>query len=90
MALIMSRFSLISCLLLSLLLHASALAQIKIIPRDRIDSVVAPRLSPDSASLKFETTRIVAAMNEDDPPAVFHFRFTNVSGRMPALIRFAL
>lgn len=81
MALIMSRFSLISCLLLSLLLHASALAQIKIIPRERIDSVVAPRLSPDSASLKFETTRIVAAMNEDDAPAVFRFRFTNVSGR---------
>lgn len=54
-------------------------AQLRIIPREKIDSVANPPLSADSAALRFETRHIVAkTMNEDDDPETFVFRFRNV------------
>ena len=56
-----------------------ASAQMRIIPREKVENVANPRLSPDSAALNFETRHIVAEpMNEDDAPKTFVFRFTNV------------
>lgn len=72
----MGRF--IALTLLSLAMVQSGLAQIRIIPREKIESVSNPRLSADSAVLSFETLRIVAeVMNEDDPPKTFFYRFEN-------------
>ena len=59
-----------------------AKAQMKILPREKIDNVANPRLSPDSAALKFETRHIVAEpINEDDAPPTYIFRFENVGQR---------
>ena len=59
-----------------------AKAQMKILPREKIDNVANPRLSPDSAALKFETRHIVAEpINEDDAPSTYIFRFENVGQR---------
>ena len=59
-----------------------AKAQMKILPREKIDNVANPRLSPDSEALKFETRHIVAeSINEDDAPSTYIFRFENVGQR---------
>lgn len=61
-------------------------AQMRIIPREKIEKVTDPRLSSDSASLDFETRHIVAEpMNEDDAPSTYVFRFTNI-GKKPLKI----
>ena len=57
---------------------ATASAQIRIVPQDRLEEVSSPRLSADSASLRFDVTHIVAdPMNEDDVPQTFVYAFTN-------------
>lgn len=57
---------------------SAASGQIRIIPRERIDSISSPRLSRDSAMLDFDTRHIVAdTMAEDDAPRTFVFSFTN-------------
>ena len=73
---------------LTLVLAINAGGQTRIIPRDRIESLANPRLSPDSSSLDFEVRHIVAErMNEDDPPSNFTFRFRNISDRTISLER---
>ena len=63
-------------------------AQLRIIPRERIDSVTDPRLSSDSSVICFETKHIVAeTMNEDDAPRPFIFRFSNVGTKDIAISR---
>lgn len=53
-------------------------AQLRIIPREKIDKVADPRLSKDSAALNFDTRHIIAEpMTEDDEPSSYFFRFTN-------------
>lgn len=52
-------------------------AQIRILPRERLESVANPRLSPDSSWLHFDTKRHVAHMNEDDVPPVFNYKVKN-------------
>lgn len=57
-------------------------AQLKILPRDVVENVSQPRLSPDSSAFSFDEEIIVAGrMNEDDDPYVFTYTFTNVSDR---------
>lgn len=57
-------------------------AQMKILPKERVDNVANPRHSPDSAALCFDTRHIVAGpMNEDDAPSIFVFRFENVGDK---------
>lgn len=86
MALMMRNCRTITFLVFFLALTPSAFSQIRIIPREKVESVSNPKLSPDSASLSFETMRIAAdVMNEDDPPKTFLFRFENV-GREPIAI----
>lgn len=54
-------------------------AQLRIIPKEKIDKVANPRLSRDSAALNFDTKHIVAEpMTEDDDPSTYIYRFTNV------------
>lgn len=72
----MYRLGLISLMLCFCL---CAEAQIRVVPRERLESVNNPRLSDNAASLKFETAAIVAEpMNEDDGIRRFSFPFENV------------
>lgn len=69
----------ITLLFFFLAMIPSAFSQIRILPREKVESVSNPKLSLDSANLSFETKRIAAdKMNEDDPPKTFIFRFENV------------
>ena len=54
-------------------------AQIRIIPRERLEGIANPRLSADSTSLAFDENYHKAVMNEDDGTAVFRYTFRNVS-----------
>lgn len=74
----MSGKSLILIALITFGFTSAAMGQIRIIPRERIDSISNPRLSRDSAVLAFDTRHIVAdTMAEDDAPRTFVFSFTN-------------
>lgn len=54
-------------------------AQIRIVPRERLDAVASPKLSADSASFRFDVKHIkVESMNEDDDPRTFSFGFENI------------
>jgi len=73
----LGRLILTSLLVLGVSLASNA--QMKILPKEKIANVTNPRLSPDSASLYFDTRHIVAGpMNEDDAPSTYVFRFSNV------------
>ena len=73
------RLSAIIFLICVLGLASPSQAQIKILPRERLDAVDSPRLSADSSSLAFDTRHIKAApMREDDSPQVFRYEMTNV------------
>ena len=66
----------------------TASAQMRIIPREKVESVSSPRLSVDSASLAFETKHIVAEpMTEDDAPKTFVYRFKNVGDKEVKIVR---
>ncbi len=57
-------------------------AQLRMIPKEKVEAVADPRLSPDSSALHFDTRHIVAEpMNEDDAPSTFVFRFDNVGDK---------
>lgn len=78
----MKRHTLISSVCIAVIAAASASAQIRIVPQDRLDAVSNPRLSADSAALAFDVTHIAAErMNEDDAPKTFTFPFANVGDR---------
>lgn len=63
-------------------------AQIRIVPREKIEAVASPRLSSDSSSLMFNTRHIVAAvMSEDDPPAIYRYEMTNVGTETVNVLR---
>lgn len=54
-------------------------AQLKLVPKDKLQKVNSPELSCDSSSLCFVTKHIVAdQMSEDEAPKTFTFEFTNV------------
>ncbi len=53
-------------------------AQIRILPKERLEAVDSPKLSRDSAALKFDTRYIkAAALKEDASPETFTFVMTN-------------
>lgn len=69
-------------LCVSLMIGVAASAQIRIISKERLDSLSNPALAENSASMQFDTQRIAAdPMTEDDTPAPFVYRFRNVSDR---------
>lgn len=73
----------ISVLLILLGVSQSINAQLRIIPRERIDNVADPQLSSDSSAFSFETKHLVAeTMNEDDAPRTFVFSFSNVGTKV--------
>ena len=79
--------SLISVVSAILLAMTPAFSQIRILPREKVESVANPRLSRDSAAMAFDTRHIVAEpMNEDDAPKTFVYRFTN-AGKEPLVIK---
>ena len=53
-------------------------AQLKLVSKEKLQSVNSPQLSKDSASLSFVTRHIVAErMSEQDAPKTYTFEFTN-------------
>jgi hypothetical protein len=53
-------------------------AQLKLVSKEKLQSVNSPQLSKDSASLSFVTRHIVAErMSEEDAPKTYTFEFTN-------------
>lgn len=73
-------------LFLASLSGITAHAQLKLIPKERLDSVANPPLAPNAATLKFECLRIDAGeMNETDGPVVFTYGFVNL-GNVPVSI----
>ena len=72
----------------AVLMTATATAQMRIIPREKVQAVSNPHLSSDSASLAFDTRHIVAEpMTEDDVPENFIYRFQNVSDKDVEIVR---
>jgi len=68
--------------------YVTSQAQIRIVPRERLEAVDSPRLSSDSSSLGFDTRHIVAEpMKEDDAPAVFRFEMTNTGERPISVLK---
>jgi hypothetical protein len=56
-----------------------ASAQLKLVSKEKLNSVNAPQLSKDSAALNFYTRHIVAdKMNEDDAPKAYTYEFVNI------------
>lgn len=85
---IMKVLRIIAVLHVVVFMATTASAQMRIIPRDRVEAVANPRLSADSASLAFETCHIVAdPMTEDDAPKTFIYRFKNVGGKDLEIVR---
>ncbi len=67
-------------LMLMLLLPCGTAAQIRIIPREKVDSISNPRLDPVAACLLFEQTVIDAGqICENDGPQHYLYKFRNVS-----------
>lgn len=78
----MKRFGLIALVSLACVALNPAHAQIRVIPREKLEAVANPRLSPDSASLQFDVRRIMAEpMNETDAPKAFRYTMTNVGDK---------
>lgn len=76
----MSRLISLFCLMLGAGCCLSA--QIRILPREVVESFSMPHLSPDSSALRFDVSSIDSApLNEDDEPSFFTYPFTNVSDR---------
>ena len=74
----MRLFGLILAYGLAMAACVTASGQLRIIPREKVESVADPRLSEESSSMFFETRHIVAEpMNEDDTPKSFIYRFEN-------------
>lgn len=85
MALKMGLLRIIS-LLCALMCGVSVSAQLKIIPKERIDSLANPPLASNSVSMRFDHFRIEAGkMAETDPPATFEYRYVN-TGESPMTI----
>ena len=65
-----------------------ASAQMRIIPREKVDEVSNPRLSEDSASVAFDVMHIIAdPMNEDDAPKNFVYTLKNVGKETLEIVR---
>ncbi|MBR5301013.1 MAG: DUF1573 domain-containing protein [Bacteroidales bacterium] len=78
---------LISALTVILLTGTPVFSQIRILPREKVESVANPRLSRDSAALAFDTRHIIAdPMSEDDAPRTFIYSFCN-AGKEPLVIK---
>lgn len=62
-------------------MHEAA-AQIKLVPKEKLDSIANPVLSPEAGYLKFDKTVLtLPTMSEQDPPARMSFLMTNVSDK---------
>lgn len=84
----MTKARLISLLCSLLLGITCATAQVRIISREKLDSVSNPKLAPDASALEFDTKYIVAEpINEDDRPESFVYRFRNISDRTVKISR---
>ena len=57
---------------------ADVRAQIRILPKERLEAVDSPKLSGDSAALKLDIRHIKAELKEDDAPESFCCMITNV------------
>lgn len=66
----------------------TASAQLRMVSKEKLESVSNPRHSADSAWLAFDSRHIIAEpMNEDDAPRTFIYRFTNVGNETVTIKR---
>ena len=73
-------------LVAGLVLCQSAMAQIKILPKERIDSIANPPLAPNAGNVAFEREMITAEFASDDQePRTFEYGFVN-NGKDPLVI----
>ena len=73
-------------LAVALVLCQSAMAQIKILPKERIDSIANPPLAPNAGNVAFESEMIKAEFASDDQePRTFEYGFVN-KGNTPIMI----
>lgn len=64
----------------------NAMAQIKILPKERIDSIANPPLAPNAGNVAFERQMITAEFAlGDQEPHTFEYRFVN-KGNTPIVI----
>ena len=64
----------------------NAMAQIKILPKERIDSIANPPLAPNARNVAFERENITAEFAlSDNAPRTFEYRFVN-KGNAPIVI----
>ena len=73
---------------LFILMSAALSAQIRIVPRERLEEVFSPQLSADSAALVFERTAVDApSLKEDSAPVCIAFPLRNASERTVSITR---
>ena len=73
-------------LVAGLVLCQSAMAQIKILPKERIDSIANPPLAPNAGNVTFEREMITAEFASGDAaPRTFEYGFVN-NGKDPLVI----
>ena len=78
------------CIFICAALPLAASAQMKMVSKEKLESVSNPALSEDSAAFSFDARHIKAEpMNEDDTPVVFRYRFRNVSDKTLKIGRIA-
>ena len=78
------------CIFICAALPLAASAQMKMVSKEKLESVSNPALSWDSAAFSFDARHIKAEpMNEDDTPVVFRYRFRNVSDKTLKIGRIA-
>ena len=84
----MKLFRLISVSLILVISSQAVFAQLRMVSKEKLASVSDPRLSTDSAAMRFETRHIVAdPMTEEDEPHTYVYRFMNVGTETLAITR---
>ena len=73
-------------LAIALVFCHNAMAQIKILPKERIDSIANPPLAPNAGNVAFELEKITAEFAlSDQEPRTFEYKFVN-KGNTPIVI----
>ena len=81
--LIISLLSLLGCC-------QSAFAQMKLVPREKLDSIASPALAPDSATFVCEDMTLDAGtVKESSEPLMYEYDFTNTGGTAVTVVHLA-
>ena len=74
-------------LAIALVFSHNAMAQIKILPKERIDSIANPPLAPNAGNVAFEREMITAEFAlSDQEPRTFEYGFVNLANLAPTIL----